>query len=151
MELANQPDDACVAEDEVQNVGELSAPGSEEPAKEEETLGEEVIVRTVLGSSRRGIGRDRSQHALPAHPVGQVLSNTDTDVKRSGQEDISFFRRRRHGSARIKWNVAAQAWNALIERTAVEVLNAAANRKNSTVNKLREGDMLILRSYFDYI
>ena len=48
-------------------------------------------------------------------------------------------------------DVAAEAWNSLIERTAMEVLTVAVNRKNSHVNKLRDGDLQILRSYFDYI
>lgn len=48
-------------------------------------------------------------------------------------------------------DVAAEAWNSLIERTAMDVLTVAVNRKNSQVNKLRDGDLQILRSYFDYI
>jgi len=48
-------------------------------------------------------------------------------------------------------DVSAEAWNGMIERTAAEVLYSATSRKNSNVGKLREGDLQILRSYFDYI
>mmetsp|Transcript_14105 Transcript_14105/g.24840 ORF Transcript_14105/g.24840 Transcript_14105/m.24840 type:complete len:446 (+) Transcript_14105:410-1747(+) len=85
VELANQPHDAGVAEDKVQDACELSAPGSEEPAKEKQTLGEEVIVRAILGSPRRGISGNGCQHTLEAKPVGEVVSDADTNVQHRGQ------------------------------------------------------------------
>ena len=85
VELANKPHDAGVTEDKVQDACELSAPGSEEPAKEKQTLGEEVIVRAVLGSPRRGISGNGCQHTLKSKPVGEVVSDSDTNVQHRGK------------------------------------------------------------------
>ena len=85
MELAHEPDDAGLAEDEVEDTGELAGPRGEEPAEVEEALGGEVIVGAVLGSPRGRISRDGSQQSLETKPVGQVVSDADSDVEKSGQ------------------------------------------------------------------